>query len=444
MANTNGKNGLSLPDLSVRQLVTATVIVVGVALSFWLLFRFYQVVLILLAGIIVSLALSPAVERLRVRGVSPGVAVGAIYSLLFVAALLFLRFGAPLIVNQMATISAQLSEGYGSLRENMVSAPNLLVRRMAESLPEQVGLGTEPIDEVVPPPAEAPPPDAILPEEVEGAPTGFEQVGRYLGLTAQALYQIAAIFLIAFFWTIESERIKRSGVALLPLQLRDGARGFISEVEQRVGAYVIGQLTLSGIMGVLSFIAYLIIGLPFAFVLALLVAVMELVPLIGPLIGILPAIVVALSESPLTALWTVIASIIIHQLEANFFGPRVMKRTLGMRPLVTLLALTAFGSLFGILGAIIALPLTAVLQLVFDRFLIDAPARVDNDGERDRIGVLRYETQNLVEDMRRMLRRRDSEKLDTANKSETVEDTLEAIALDLDSLLAQYRQEEAV
>lgn len=438
MANTNGKEGLSLPDLSIRQLVTATIVVVGVVLGFWLLFRFYQVVLILLAGIIVSLALHPVVERLRARGVPAGVAVGAIYSLLFAIALLFLRFGAPLIADQTATIGGQLGEGYAALRENMVSAPNLLVRRLAESLPEEVGVGVAAL-----PPAEAPPPDAVLPEQAEASPTGFEQVGRYLGLAAQALYQIAAIFLIAFFWTIEAERIKRSGVALLPLHQRDSARAFIGEIEERVGAYVLGQLTLSGIMGTLSFVAYLIIGLPFALVLALLVAVMELVPLIGPLIGILPAIVVALSESPLKAVWTVIASVIIHQMEANFFGPRVMKRTLGMRPLVTLLALTAFGSLFGILGAIIALPLTAVLQLVFDRIVQDVSTQADT-GERDHISVLRYETQHLVEDMRRMLRRRDSEQLDTANKSETVEDTLEAIALDLDSLLAQYRQEEVV
>jgi len=438
MANGNGKETLSLPDLSIRQLVTATLIVVGVALSFWLLFRFYNVVLLLLAGIIVSLALRPIVERLRARGVPASVAVGAIYSLLFVIALLFLRFGAPVIADQAATIGTQLGEGYSALRENLVQAPNLLIRRMAESLPEQVGL-----EAATPTPQEAPPPDAILSEEAEATPSSFEQVGRYLGLTAQVIYQIAAIFLIAFFWTIESERIKRSGVALLPLSRREGARAFIGEVEDRVGAYVLGQLTLSGIMGVLSFIAYLIIGLPFALVLALLVAVMELVPLIGPLIGVLPAIVVALSESPLTALWTVIASLIIHQLEANVFGPRVMKRTLGMRPLVTLLALTAFGTLFGVLGAIIALPLTAVLQLVFDRIVQDAATQTDT-GERDRISVLRYETQHLVEDMRRMLRQRDSEAPDTANKSETVEDTLEAIALDLDSLLAQYRQEEVV
>ncbi len=438
MANTNGKETLSLPDLSIRQLVTATLIIVGVALGFWLLFRFYNVVLLLLAGIIVSLALRPIVERLRARGVPASVAVGAIYSLLFIVGVLFLRFGAPVIAEQTATISTQLGEGYSALRENLVEAPNLLIRRMAASLPEQVGL-----EAAAPPPEEAPPPDAILSEEAEAAPSNIEQVGRYLGLTAQVLYQIAAIFLIAFFWTIESERIKRSGVALLPLSRRDGARAFIGEVEDRVGAYVLGQLTLSGIMGVLSFIAYLIIGLPFALVLALLVAVMELVPLIGPLIGILPAIVVALSVSPLTALWTVIASLIIHQLEANFFGPRVMKRTLGMRPLVTLLALTAFGTLFGVLGAIIALPLTAVLQLVFDRIVQDASTQADT-GERDRISVLRYETQHLVEDMRRMLRQRDSEEVTTANKSETVEDTLEAIALDLDSLLAQYRQEEVV
>src|SRR5690606_5799327 len=104
----------------------------------------------------------------------------------------------------------------------------------------------------------------------------------------------------------------------------------------RVGGYVNGQLLLSLIIGTLAMIAYFIIGLPYAPALGLFVAIMEIIPLIGPVIGAVPALVLGFSISPQTALWTVVASLIIHQLESNFFGPRVMKRTLGMRPLVTL------------------------------------------------------------------------------------------------------------
>jgi len=231
---------------------------------------------------------------------------------------------------------------------------------------------------------------------------------------------------------------------LLPLNQREPARELITAIEQRIGAYVVGQLTVNVIMGTLATIAYLIIGLPYAPLLGLIVGIMEFIPLIGPLIGVIPALIIGFSISPTTALWTVIAAIIIHQVESNFLSPRVMRRALGMRPMVTLLALAAFGSLFGVLGVIVALPLASVLQLLFDRYLVDAQAPNGDSVERDRIGVLRYETRELIEDVHKMIRRRELEPGETAQASETVEDTLEIIAQDLDSLLAQFREPEAM
>ena len=439
---TNGKAELNLPDLSARTLVVATLVVTSVVAGFWLVFRFHQAILILLAGIIVSLALTPVVDRLRARGVRPGLAVGVIYGLLLILAILGLRFGAPLIIDQAGNIGAQLGQGYTSIREGLQRAPSLMVQRLADSLPEEPGLpglGQ----------SEAPAPDEEQAPAGEGEPatpdvtSPIDDVWRYGGLGAMAIFQVAAIFLIAFFWTVESERIKRSTIAQLPLNRREPARELIDEIEGRVGGYVLGQLMLCGIIGSLSLAAYLIIGLPYALALALFVAVMELIPFIGPIVGAVPALVIGFSVSSTTALWTVVASLIIHQLESNFFGPRVMKRTLNMRPLVTLLALTAFGSLFGVLGAMVALPLAAVLQLFFDRFLVETSSRTEGSVERDRLGRLRYETQELMEDVRKVIRRRETEAPpNDLPESGTVEDTLEAIALDLDSLLARYRQGE--
>ncbi len=427
---TNGNTELKLPPLSAKQLVMATFVVGVVLLEFWLLFRFYQVVLLLLAGIIVSLALEPAVKRLKARGINPGMAVGLLYGVLLLVGILFLSFGVPRIAAQADTISAQLSEGYTSIVQSLQAAPNLLIRRLAASLPSALSLG-----EI---------------SSVEGAigesePTGsFGQVLRYGGLGIMVIFQILAIFIIAFFWTVESGLIKASLIVLLPLNQREPARELITAIEQRIGAYVVGQLTVNVIMGTLATIAYLIIGLPYAPLLGLIVGIMEFIPLIGPLIGVIPALIIGFSISPTTALWTVIAAIIIHQVESNFLSPRVMRRALGMRPMVTLLALAAFGSLFGVLGVIVALPLASVLQLLFDRYLVDAQAPNGDSVERDRIGVLRYETRELIEDVHKMIRRRELEPGETAQASETVEDTLEVIAQDLDSLLAQFREPEAI
>jgi ABC-type lipoprotein release transport system permease subunit len=117
-----------------------------------------------------------------------------------------------------------------------------------------------------------------------------------------------------------------------------------------------------------------------------------------------------------------------------------MKRTLGMRPLVTLVAMTAFGTLFGVLGALVALPLTAIFQLLLERYLLNNTPQTEVTGERDQIGLLRYQTQELVEDVRKVLRQRESAPADTAEPGAAhLEDTIESIALDLDKLLGQAR-----
>lgn len=417
---------LELPELSVRQLVTATLVVGLVALSVWLLFRFHQVVLILLAGVIISTALQPAVAWLQRRGLPASASVLALFSVLALVVILFVVFGAPLVAEQAANIGAQLSDAYGSLVRWMQESSNLLLRRLAETLPAQPGL---------PGGVPAAPADG---GGIEVAESPFDQLWSTLGVVAGSVFKVAAIFFVAFFWTIESERIKRSAIALLPLNRREPTRDLVTEIERRVGSYVSGQLLLSAIIGALSLVAYWIIGVPYALVLALVVALMEFIPVIGPLIGAVPSIIIALSISPTTALWVLIASLVIHQLESNVFGPRVMKRTLGMRPLVTLVAMTAFGTLFGVLGALIALPLTAIIQLLLERYLLSNTPATEATGERDQIGLLRYQTQELVEDVRKVLRQREGASTDEPG-GEHVEDTIEAIALDLDKLLGQAR-----
>ncbi len=420
---------LELPELSVRQLVTATLVVGLVALAVWMLFRFHEVVLILLAGVIISTALQPAVAWLQRRGLPAGASVLLLFSVLAVVIILFVRFGVPLVAEQAANIGAQLSGAYGRLVTWMQESSNLLLQRLAEVLPAQPGL-----------PGDVP----AAPAEgggIEVAESPFDQLWQTVGVVVGGSYKTIAIFFVAFFWTIESERIKRSATALLPLNRREPTRDLITEIEGRVGSYVTGQLLLSAIIGTLSLVAYWIIGLPFALVLALVVALMEFIPVIGPLIGAIPSIIIGLSISPTTALWVLVASLVIHQLEANVFGPRVMKRTLGMRPLVTLVAMTAFGTLFGVLGALIALPLTAVIQLLLERYLLNNSPQTETTGERDQIGLLRYQTQELVEDVRKVLRQRESTPADEepGPGAEHLEDTIEAIALDLDKLLGQAR-----
>jgi hypothetical protein len=188
----------------------------------------------------------------------------------------------------------------------------------------------------------------------------------------------------------------------------------------------------------MALVAYLLIGLPNALVLALMAAVLEAVPMVGPLLGAIPASIVALSISPTALVWVIIATTIIQQSENSLLVPRVMDKTVGVNPFVSLLAFFAFSSLFGISGALLAIPLAAVIQLLLDRFVFHpGEVEVDVSTGRDYASRLRYEAQDLAQDIRKQARIESGESSVKIKQTDQIMDEIEAIATDLDSLLAQ-------
>jgi len=248
------------------------------------------------------------------------------------------------------------------------------------------------------------------------------------------IFPAIAIILLTIYWTLEGGRIRHAGLMLVPIQKRSDARELVDEISSRLSGYIIGQGILCLIIGVLALIAYTIIGLPNALFLAIFAGIMEAVPVVGPFIGAIPAIIIALTISPISALWVVVATVVIQQLENNLLVPRVMKRAIGVSPLVSILALLALGSMYGILGALVALPLAAIVQLLLGRFVLSADVEPDPlKAGRDRLSLLRYETHQLVQDVRGQVRKKDTV---PSELTDFVEDELEAIALDLESYLA--------
>jgi predicted PurR-regulated permease PerM len=96
---------------------------------------------------------------------------------------------------------------------------------------------------------------------------------------------------------------------LFPLDRRTAARDVVAEMEGKVGAYAFGQAILCGAIGLMAFVAYMLIGLPYSLVLALFAGLMELLPIIGPVLGALPAVIIALTISPATAVWVIVATL---------------------------------------------------------------------------------------------------------------------------------------
>jgi predicted PurR-regulated permease PerM len=209
-------------------------------------------------------------------------------------------------------------------------------------------------------------------------------------------------------------------------------------METKVGSYVAGQGVLCLVIGIMALISYLLIGLPNALVLAFMAGVLEAVPMIGPVLGAIPAALVGLSVAPVKLVWVIVATVVIQQLENNLLVPRIMRKAVGVNPFVTLLAIFAFSSLFGLAGALMAIPMAAIIQLLLERFVFHAEAMEPEPSPgRDHASRLRYEAQGFAQDLRKQARLKKGGSDLRVKQIDQVMDEIETIATDLDALLLQ-------
>jgi predicted PurR-regulated permease PerM len=136
------------------------------------------------------------------------------------------------------------------------------------------------------------------------------------------------------------------------------------KIEEKLGSWMRGQIVLSLFIGVLCYIALLLLGIPYALPLAILAGMMEVLPVIGPIISAIPAILVAFLISPFQAGLVALAYLLIQQAESHVIVPQVMKKAVGLNPLIVILAVSIGGKLLGIPGALLAVPISVVIQIV--------------------------------------------------------------------------------
>jgi predicted PurR-regulated permease PerM len=403
-----------------RRIVWATLIVLSISLCFWLLYRFSQVVFILFIAIVIGTAMRPAAAWLQQRSLSKTASVILVYLVLLALMVGFLLVFFPLVVEQGVTIAVSMPVYYESLRDWLSQSPNQVFVRLGEFLPT-----------VIPSPQSETQSGEEVTDTAKLALLYLTSAGRVL-LTGTILLSLS------IYWTLDGPRTIQSLLLLLPQHQRESTSTLISAMETKVGHYIVGQSVLSLTIGILVLLAYLVIGLPNALVLALLAGALEVIPLIGPLLGAIPAALVALTFAPDKLIWVIVAIVVIQQLENSFLVPRVMSKTVGVNPFVTLLALFAFSTLFGIAGALMAIPMAAVIQLLLNQFVFDVePADAETAPRRDYASRLRYLTQDLAQDLRKQARLKKRGTDNTLKEIDQVMDEMETITTDLDTLLAQ-------
>jgi predicted PurR-regulated permease PerM len=409
-----------------RRVVWATLVLVFVALGFWLLYRFNQVVFILLIAVMLGTVIRPVVTWLNRRGIPRTPAVMLVFLLLLALLIGFVLLAFPLIVAQASTIAAAMPGYYHGLRGGMANYPNRWIVQLSGFLPENLpGLTS-------------------IQSSGQLSMASAGQVWGYVVSAGNIIFGGLVLLLLAFHWTLDGPRIIQSLLPLIRTGQRESIGELISAMETKVGYYIAGQAVLCLVIGIMALVAYLLIGLPNVLVLALLAGVMEAVPLVGPLLGIIPAGLVALSIGPDRLVWVIVATLVIHQTENYLLAPRVMHKAVGVNPFVSLLAFFSFGSLLGLGGVLVAIPMAAIIQLLLDRFVFHkGTLESEASPGRDLASRLRYETQELAQGLQKQARFKKGGSAQRVIQMDQVLDEIETITTDLDALLAQVHTTEA-
>lgn len=173
---------------------------------------------------------------------------------------------------------------------------------------------------------------------------------------------LGTLFVLTFYLLLRWDNLGKSLSAGFGQEER--FTRLLNRIEVGLGNWVRGEFILMLIVGVMSYIGLRLLGLPYALPLAIFAGVLEIVPIIGPIISAIPAVIVALTISPLLALATFALYFLIQQLENNLIVPKVMQKAVGIDPLVTILALMIGAKLMGALGALLALPLALLVKII--------------------------------------------------------------------------------
>ncbi|WP_379971171.1 AI-2E family transporter [Ectobacillus sp. sgz5001026] len=189
-------------------------------------------------------------------------------------------------------------------------------------------------------------------------------VVNIIGIVTSIVTVFVTVPFILFYMLKEGENIPKLIVRFLPTSQRDHGYQILLDLDKALSSYIQGQIFISMCVGVMLYIGYVIIGIDYSLVLAIVAMLVNVIPFLGPIIASIPAIIVAFLMSPAMVVKVLIVVIIAHQIEGNIISPQIMGRSLSIHPLTIISLLLVSGSLAGVLGLILAIPTYAVLKVI--------------------------------------------------------------------------------
>jgi predicted PurR-regulated permease PerM len=334
---------------------TAIVVLTAVAVlgAAWLVWQVAEILVLVLIAAILATGLNPPVRRLqerpwgrRGRHLPRWAAIGLVY----LGGLVALGIMASVLVSPMVTETRQFVERAPALHRQLVA---MLAGWQARYpwLPDLSAL-------------------------LDRLPGEAEQLTRYVGAATGVAFRVfgavvsaVTVLILSIYMLFEGPTIKEGFLRVFPGRHHRRLEAVLGRIGEKFGGWLRGQLLLGLVVGVAAGLGTWILGLPYPFLLGLAAGATELVPMVGPILGAIPAVLVALFGP-----WWRIAAVValfavIQQAENHLLVPRVMKMSVGLSPLLTIVALMVGAKLMGVLGALLAVPVAAALQVIVGELL---------------------------------------------------------------------------
>ena len=293
-------------------------------------------------AMIVSYILNPVVSLLSDRRVPRSIAVLLIYAVFLAAITVILMHAIPLLIRQLNELNDHMPEltlraqQYYDQMNNHSLLPEGLRQGIRHSLVK-------------------------LEQRASAALLDFvNNLGAMLG----AVFIIFIIPFLAFYILKDLDVFERTVITYVPRSHRQGVIRLLKEIDEALGSYIRGQVIVCLLVGLLAYIGYSAIGLPYPLLLAGIVAIFNIIPYVGPFFGAAPALIMAATISWKMMVLVLVINLICQVLEGNVISPQVVGRTLHMHPLFIIFALLVGGEAAGIPGMIIAVPIFAALKVI--------------------------------------------------------------------------------
>jgi predicted PurR-regulated permease PerM len=346
-------------QISTRTIVRVFFTLVALGVFLYVLYLVRSVLGLLCIAIFLSVALGPAVERMRKLKLPRPASILAVFLAMFLAIFLIGLIVVPPIVNEVEAFAGDVPHYITDIRANKTLREYDDKYKITKKLEDQA---------------------KTLPSKLGEAAGALQAVT--VGVFS-AVIQLVTVLTITFFLLLDGGRIVNFIFGQVRADHRERLRNIAADVYGATGGYVAGALTLATAAGISTYVVLSILGVPFAVPLAVLMAFFDLIPLVGSTIGgVLIGVVTLFGDFPTDTIVWVVYVIVYQQIENSVFQPMVYRRTVNLHPLAVITAILVGSSLLGVLGALVAIPIAAAIQIALkDIWQNRDSAVVDGRGE---------------------------------------------------------------